>query len=501
MKTRSPLLRRQAHRRRVRRRPRRSRVVLTPQAPTAGTRRTSSGRSADELGALLCPDEPRRLRADRHGRLPGHRRRSTGRCSKTREVALRRRPRAARQDVRDPSFLQTPEDPGRATTAGSSRCAAATSTTPPRRSWTTGPARSSPTRAARSYTAKGTKKFQPQFDVLSDGWRQPGSSIKPINYVDRHRRPDAHRGHDVHGRRHRLRQAGFTPTQADRLERGPVRLRTALQFSLNIPAIKAELIRASTTCSSATRTSGSATSPAPRRCVDGHRHARDAPDRPAPALRRDRQRRRADAAHRSSSRSWTTRTAGLATARHADRGQARRQPAGGLHHHGHPGRQHDHEINPYWGEWAIYDGRTPPAGRLQDGHDERQQATSTPTATWPRRRTRRPRPSRSASGWATATTTRTTAACRSTRPRRSGRRSCTRSARTCRSRSSRRRAGSRRRRSTRSPGSARARSRTKTVKELSSRARSPTKRKTSASRSRSTRRPACSGRTAASARR
>ena len=32
------------------------------------------------------------------------------------------------------------------------------------------------------------------------------------------------------------------PTQADGLERGPVRLRNALQFSLNIPAIKAGLI-------------------------------------------------------------------------------------------------------------------------------------------------------------------------------------------------------------------------------------------------------------------
>jgi penicillin-binding protein 1A len=34
----------------------------------------------------------------------------------------------------------------------------------------------------------------------------------------------------------------FIPTQADHLERGPVRLRTALQFSLNIPAIKAGLM-------------------------------------------------------------------------------------------------------------------------------------------------------------------------------------------------------------------------------------------------------------------
>ena len=34
----------------------------------------------------------------------------------------------------------------------------------------------------------------------------------------------------------------FYPTQADGLERGPVRLRSALQFSLNIPAIKAGII-------------------------------------------------------------------------------------------------------------------------------------------------------------------------------------------------------------------------------------------------------------------
>ena len=30
-----------------------------------------------------------------------------------------------------------------------------------------------------SYTAKGNKKFQPQFDVLSDGYRQPGRPSSP----------------------------------------------------------------------------------------------------------------------------------------------------------------------------------------------------------------------------------------------------------------------------------------------------------------------------------
>jgi membrane peptidoglycan carboxypeptidase len=92
-----------------------------------------------------------------------------------------------------------------------------------------------------SYTSKGTKKFQPQFDVLSAGWRQPGSSIKPIDYsigIDDETLTASTMFMDVvtnFGR-------GFTPTQADKFERGPVRLRNALQFSLNIPAIKSTLI-------------------------------------------------------------------------------------------------------------------------------------------------------------------------------------------------------------------------------------------------------------------
>jgi membrane peptidoglycan carboxypeptidase len=92
-----------------------------------------------------------------------------------------------------------------------------------------------------SYTGKGTKKFQPQFDVLSDGWRQPGSAIKPVNYVigvDDKTMTAATMFMDV------VTNFGgrYTPTQADGLERGPVRLRSALQFSLNIPAIKAGLL-------------------------------------------------------------------------------------------------------------------------------------------------------------------------------------------------------------------------------------------------------------------
>ncbi len=92
-----------------------------------------------------------------------------------------------------------------------------------------------------SYTSKGNKKFQPQWDVLSDGWRQPGSSIKPINYlvgIDDKTLTAATMIMDVTTNF----GGGYIPTQADHVERGPVRIREALQFSLNIPAIKATIM-------------------------------------------------------------------------------------------------------------------------------------------------------------------------------------------------------------------------------------------------------------------
>ena len=94
-----------------------------------------------------------------------------------------------------------------------------------------------------TYGGSGDAKFQPKYDVLSDGFRQPGSSIKPLNYItgiDDGTMTAATMFMDVvtdFGG-----QKPFTPIQADKLERGPVRLRQALQFSMNIPSVKAGLI-------------------------------------------------------------------------------------------------------------------------------------------------------------------------------------------------------------------------------------------------------------------
>ena len=85
------------------------------------------------------------------------------------------------------------------------------------------------------------KKFQPQYDVLGDGWRQAGSAFKPINYltgIEDKTLTAASMFMDVvtnFG-------GGWAPGDADLHERGPLRLRQAIQMSLNIPAIKAALI-------------------------------------------------------------------------------------------------------------------------------------------------------------------------------------------------------------------------------------------------------------------
>ena len=92
--------------------------------------------------------------------------------------------------------------------------------------------------SAEYYATQSRPEFQPQYDVVGQGFRQPGSAFKPFNYVvgiddGTMTAGDMFMdvGTDFGG--------GYTPNDADRLERGPVRLRNALQFSLNIPSVKA----------------------------------------------------------------------------------------------------------------------------------------------------------------------------------------------------------------------------------------------------------------------
>ena len=95
--------------------------------------------------------------------------------------------------------------------------------------------------SADYYSTAGNDQFQPQFDVVGQGYRQPGSAFKPFNYAVGIDDKTFTAGTmlmdsatDFGG--------GYTPTNADNLERGPVRVRKALQFSLNIPSVKAGLI-------------------------------------------------------------------------------------------------------------------------------------------------------------------------------------------------------------------------------------------------------------------
>ncbi len=91
--------------------------------------------------------------------------------------------------------------------------------------------------SADYYATKATKRFQPQYDVAGRGYRQPGSAFKPFNYATAINDGKLTAGSmlmdsatDFGG--------GYTPNDADNLERGPVRVRNALQFSLNIPSVK-----------------------------------------------------------------------------------------------------------------------------------------------------------------------------------------------------------------------------------------------------------------------
>jgi membrane peptidoglycan carboxypeptidase len=83
-----------------------------------------------------------------------------------------------------------------------------------------------------------SRKFEPKYDAAGDGARQPGSAWKPIVYAsafDTKRLTPGSLLLDVATEF----GPGWAPRDADQLDRGPVLVRKALQYSLNVPAIRA----------------------------------------------------------------------------------------------------------------------------------------------------------------------------------------------------------------------------------------------------------------------
>jgi peptidoglycan glycosyltransferase len=83
-----------------------------------------------------------------------------------------------------------------------------------------------------------SRKFEPKYDAAGDGARQPGSAWKPIVYAsafDTKRLTPGSLLLDIATEF----GPGWTPRDADQLDRGPVLVRKALQYSLNVPAIRA----------------------------------------------------------------------------------------------------------------------------------------------------------------------------------------------------------------------------------------------------------------------
>ena len=85
-----------------------------------------------------------------------------------------------------------------------------------------------------------SKRFNPKFDAAGIGTRQPGSAFKPILYATAFERAKLTPGSLLLDITTTFApRARWAPRDADRLDRGPVLVRDALQMSLNVPAIRA----------------------------------------------------------------------------------------------------------------------------------------------------------------------------------------------------------------------------------------------------------------------
>lgn len=92
-----------------------------------------------------------------------------------------------------------------------------------------------------NYYGKATKAFQPNYDVVGTAYRQAGSAFKPITYstgFELNAITPASMFMDVKGDI----VNGYSVPDADGQQRGPVRIRDALKYSLNIPAVKSQQV-------------------------------------------------------------------------------------------------------------------------------------------------------------------------------------------------------------------------------------------------------------------
>ena len=334
----------------------------------------------DELAEKLCGEDAS-CDALEQRRPAGHhdpRRRASRRSP--RSGSPRRRPCRTRR-----RSTARPRPPRHSASRSSSRgwrtCATRTSTTARSSPSTTRPASSSPTSAAATTTRSSNKPdFQPQYDVVGKGYRQPGSAFKPFNYAvgidDKAITAGTMLmdvGTDFGG--------GYTPSDADNLERGPVRVRNALQFSLNIPAVKTMGINGLDHVYAKAQEFGMQ--------FKGERTGRAGPRARRPGgpagrhgdrLRHAGQRRQGDRPHDDPDHQGRERQGRRRSVRAAGR-QAGRQPAGGLHRDRHPGRQHQQEHQPVLGQVRRSPAPTAAGRRRSRPAPTTTPRTSTPTAT------------------------------------------------------------------------------------------------------------------------
>ena len=90
-----------------------------------------------------------------------------------------------------------------------------------------------------NFYGEATPAHQPNFDVIGQAYRQSGSAFKPITYATGFESGAITPATMFMDVRTDIAD-GFDPPNADGRERGPVRVRDALKYSLNVPVSKAQ---------------------------------------------------------------------------------------------------------------------------------------------------------------------------------------------------------------------------------------------------------------------